>query len=152
MAVNFYDEIDRAMPRPPAGPGLGPQDPGCRLPYGSNDDAGTTPADLAAKLQSDPHIAATRPVDVTLAGFKGKRLELQIPDKVSDCFLSPGLPLWIGRPTGFAEAGQRDTVWILDVRGKRVLIEAVSFPGTSAEDLTAQQRLIESIRITPTTP
>ena len=148
VAVNFYDEIDRVMPRPPAEPGVGPQDPGCRLPYGGNDDAGTTPADLAAKLQSDPHIAATKPVDVTLSGFNGKRLELQIPDPiVPDCYLSPGLPLWIGRPTGFAEAGQRDTVWILDVRGKRVLIEAVSFPGTSAEDLAAQQRLIDSIRI-----
>ena len=152
VAVNFYDEIDRVMPRPPAGPGVGPQDPGCRLPVGGTDDAGTTPADLAAKLQSDPHIAATKPVDVTLSGFNGKRLDVEIPDTLSDCYLSPGLPLWIGRPTGFAEPRQRDTVWILDVGGKRVLIEAVSFPGTSAEDLAAQQRLIDSIRIERASP
>ena len=57
--------------------------------------------------------------------------------------------MWIGDSTGYASPGQRDTLWILDVDGKRVVIEAVSFPGTSAEDLAAQQQLIDSIRIEP---
>ena len=136
--------------------------PSCSDPCPSPSDrasggTGATPADLAAKLRSATGYSASEPLDGILAGFHGKRLMLQIPDSLDDCHQTNGLPLWIGRPTGFGSPSQRSTLWILDVEGKRVMIEAVSFPGTSAEDLAAQQQLIDSIRIelvkpAPTTP
>ena len=145
LAVNFYDDIETVL-----------QDP-CPSPYRQGGGTGTTPAHLAARLRSATGYSATEPFDDTLAGYQGKRLTLQIPDSLDDCHYPPGLLLWIGRPTGFGSPSQRSTLWILDVDGKRVMIEAVSFPGTSPEDLAAQQQLIDSIRIeqvkpAPTTP
>ncbi len=145
LAVNFYDDIETVL-----------QDP-CPSPYRQGGGTGTTPAHLAARLRSATGYSATEPFDDTLAGYQGKRLTLQIPDSLDDCHYPPGLLLWIGRPTGFGSPSQRSTLWILDVDGKRVMIEAVSFPGTSPQDLAAQQQLIDSIRIeqvkpAPTTP
>jgi hypothetical protein len=148
VAVNFYDEVETVWQNPcrrVSVTSLVP--PEARSGYLASGGTGTTPADLAAKLRSAAGYSATDPVDITLAGFHGKRLELRIPDSLADCDFPSGLALWVGRPMGSGSAGQRDRLWILDVAGKRVVIEAVSFPATSAEDLAAQQRLIDSIQI-----
>ena len=69
VAVNFYGDVELVWQHP------------CRYSTQMNGgETGTTPADLAAKFRSVTEYPTTEPVDVTLAGFHGKRLTLQIPD------------------------------------------------------------------------
>ena len=44
---------------------------------------------------------------------------------------------------------RRDQVWILEVAGKRLVIEACEQPGQSAADKAEVQGILDSIRIAP---
>ena len=48
-----------------------------------------------------------------------------------------------------ALVNERDQVWILDVDGKRLVIDAFSFGGTSEADLEEIRTMIESLDIEP---
>ena len=41
------------------------------------------------------------------------------------------------------------TVWILDVAGKRLVMEASSLPNQNAADKAAVQAILDSVRIAP---
>ena len=45
------------------------------------------------------------------------------------------------------EPGQIDRLYILDLDGQRVLIDAHSVPGTSEADLAGQQGILDSIQL-----
>ena len=89
---------------------------------------GPTVDDLVTALVDHPSLDVTDPVDVTLAGYSGTYLDLQVPDDISAV-----------RPTGpwtchiYAQGpGQRWHMWILDVDGVRVLVETNDYAGTPA--------------------
>ncbi len=114
---------------------------------------GPTADDLATALARMPGVDATTPTDVTLAGFQGKQLTLTAPASFSGCTLAPGgsyrvweLPLGA---TNDMTPGERDRVWILDVGGKRLVIEAPEMPGQTAQDKAAVQGVLDSLRIAP---
>ena len=46
-------------------------------------------------------------------------------------------------------AGNIDTVYVVDVNGKRVVIVARHYPGTSATDLAELQAIVDSVQIEP---
>lgn len=46
-----------------------------------------------------------------------------------------------------ARDGQTDSVYVIDVGGKRVVIDAWHFPGTSEADITELEGIIASIQI-----
>ena len=95
-------------------------------------------------------VIATAPVDATLAGHDGQYLELSVPRdwvvtgdaNFEGCddrgnghqdFVS-----WLGRDAGARYeqvAGQVDRVWVLDVEGQTLLVDATYSPGTSATDV-----------------
>lgn len=108
---------------------------------------GPTVDDLAQALAEQPTRGATTS-DVTLDGFAGKLVELTVPADISlaDCdggqFYS-----WEGR---FHQGpGQHDDVYILDVDGTRLVIDALSFPGSSATDRAELQQMLDTIQIEP---
>ena len=49
-----------------------------------------------------------------------------------------------------AENGQRQDLWILDVAGTRLVIDATTFPETSAGDRAEMQAIVDTLLIEPT--
>jgi hypothetical protein len=125
----------------------------CRWRRGTMPSIGPSAADLAAALARQPGRAATSPTDVELDGFSGKMVRLHVPSDVdfSDCsqfeFRGGEFRSWPGR---FQQGpGQVDEVWILDVEGERLVIDAWWFPQTSADERVKVIDIVESIRIHP---
>jgi hypothetical protein len=125
-------------------------------------DPGPTVDDLVAALVAQPTRNATAPVDVTLAGYAGRHLEWSVPaDMVvtgdsdfAGCDIEPSnghrdFNSWVGNGQGSRYqqvAGQVDRLWILDVDGQRLLVDATYSPDTTEADRNEQQRVVESLR------
>ena len=130
---------------------------------------GPTVDELAAVLAARPLRNATAPVAVSLGGYHGKYLEWSVPADIqfSDCDRGPGdtngiFESWTGvmlwnapfNPSGTTDRyqqgpGQVDRLWILDVEGRRLVIDATYMPGSTADDRTALQQVVDSIAFTP---
>jgi len=84
--------------------------------------------------------------DVTVAGYAGRYLEYTATAAEEGC--AGTLHRWptVAGPRQ-ALVGERDQVWILDVDGVRLVIDAFSFAGTSEADLAELRQIVESIRI-----
>jgi hypothetical protein len=107
---------------------------------------GPSVADLADALESHPKLDVTPPVDVTLAGYAGKYMDLQVPDDISACPDS----YYAWEPGAYAQGpGHRWHLWILDVDGTRVVIRSMDFAGTTTQRQTELRAIVESIRIEP---
>ena len=109
--------------------------------------------DLATALANMPGLDATTPTDVTVAGFQGKQLTLTAPASFAGCTLAPGgnsrvweLPLGA---TNDMNPGDRDRVWILDVNGQRLVIQARESPGETAQAKAEAQAVLDSLRFAP---
>jgi hypothetical protein len=101
--------------------------------------------DFANALADHPLLDVTDPVDVTLAGYSGKYVDLQVPADISKCEVyrpfDPGL---------FAQGpGQQWHLWILDVDGLRFVVQSTDYAGTSKERRKALQAIVDSIKIEP---
>ena len=109
---------------------------------------------------------ASAPVDVTVGGYTGKRVTLHVPmsyevlgptreEKFGDCdqgyFIYYGtgpkgeLPPEVRNAGRSAQgAGQIDELWILDVNGSIVILDAGYSPATPAELVEEIRTLAES--------
>jgi hypothetical protein len=99
--------------------------------------------------QKDRH--ATAPTDVSLSGFTGKYMELTTPAgiDVADCD-GGEFRTWIDADGQRSlEANQRDLLWIVDVDGTRIVIDAALGPDTTPQDRADRTHMVESIRIEP---
>ena len=148
----------------PAGRGLGfwvidevYADP-CRWTRGMVDPpVGPGVDDLVATLVEQRGRYASTPTDVTLAGYAGTRIDVQVPPDIdfSDCSHSE-FHSWTNMPSGgryHQGPGQIDRLWILDVDGDRLVVGASFFPETSPEDRAELWQIIDSVRIDrPGTP
>ncbi|HLF42433.1 MAG TPA: hypothetical protein VJA46_02765 [Acidimicrobiia bacterium] len=106
---------------------------------------GLTVDDFANALADHPLLEVTTPIDVTLDGYSGKYLDLQVPADISECAAYRAWEFWL-----FAQGpGHRWHLWILDVDGVRVVIEGMDYEGTSAEVQAELQAAVDSIQIEP---
>jgi hypothetical protein len=118
---------------------------------------GPTVDDLIAGLSARALRDATAPTDITVDGFFGKAIELSVPAEINfdpadgfvDCDESE-FRSWIS-PDGKSfrvhqGPGQRDQLWVVDVFGTRVIIDATFYDGTSAADMAEIQAILDSIR------
>jgi hypothetical protein len=103
---------------------------------------GPEPIDLAEALAAQTGTEATEPAPVEIGGFSGVYLDYRNTGD-GEC---ASMQRWPGRD---ALNGERDQVWILDVDGTRVVIDAASFDGTSEEDLAEMRAIVESMSIDP---
>ena len=107
---------------------------------------------LVAGLASQDGHPATTPTDVRVDGYPGKYIEMTVPAgiDVADCdhgeFRTWADPIAGNR---YLEAGQRDMLWIIDVDGHRLVIDAALGPETTRQDRADRTRMVESIRIEP---
>ena len=125
-------------------------------------DPGPTVDDLVAALTTQRLRHATEPTDVTLDGYHGRHLEWSVPSDMvvtgdadfAGCDVWPSnghrdFVSWIGN--GYGEryqqvAGQVDMLWVLDVDGQRLLVDATYSPDTSEADRAELMSIVESLR------
>ncbi len=109
-------------------------------------EVGPTADDFANALAAHPLLDVTTPVDVTLGGFSGKYLDLQVPSDITECTAA----YYPWAPAFYAQGpNHRWHIWSLDVDGVRVVIQSGDFAGTLPEDLAEMHAIIESIQIEP---
>lgn len=110
-----------------------------------------SPADVVAELEARDDLVVSDPVDTTLGGYAGMRVDVEVPADLSACgedyyilFAEPD-----GSGTPALGPSNRFRVWILDVAGRPVVFWIASFPETPADDMTEAERIVDSIQITP---
>ena len=112
---------------------------------------GPTVADLVGAIVSHPAWTATEPTDITIDGRAGQLVRLTIPTDVrlgTDGSFYLFADAWAGYVWGSAP-GQTFDLYIVDVAGERIVIDAFHYPGTSASDLAAQRAFVDSIQLDP---
>jgi hypothetical protein len=111
-------------------------------------EVGPTVDDFANAIADHPLLVATTPIDVTVGGYSGKYLDLQLPADLSGC--REYRPWW---PGGYAQGpSHRWHLWILDVDGVRVVLQGMDYASTSATSAKVQAELramVDSMQIEP---
>lgn len=101
--------------------------------------------DFANALANHPLLDATTPTSISLGGYSGKYVDLQLPSDITCTFgyypWAPSMPAQ--GPT------HRWHLWILDVEGIRVVVQTADFAGTTVSDLAELQAIVDSIQIEP---
>ena len=129
-------------------------------------DPGPTVDDLVQALVAQLLRNATTPTDVTLAGYPGQYLEWSVPaDMVvtgdadfAGCSVQPSnghrdFISWLhsGGGSRYQQvAGQVDRLWVLDVDGQRLVVDATSSPDTTEADRAELGQIAESLRFSDT--
>ena len=115
-------------------------------------EVGPSVDDLVAAVGENTFYTSTDPTPVTIDGYAGQQLEIQLPDDpFTDCDLESGdtsghayvfpLSVYVQGPAN---------VWdltILDVDGTRLVAAILSFPETSQDDLDAARNVVETMDI-----
>jgi hypothetical protein len=111
--------------------------------------------EAAAALANQQGLRVSTPTDVTVDSYAGTYMHRRVPARtdVSGCdgreggefrvYLSPGFGSRLLR------AGQLQQLWILDLGGVPLVIEALTDASTSAQLRTELIKMVESIRIEP---
>ena len=85
-------------------------------------------------------------------GFAGKKIELTVPASIADCHEGE-FQSWTEQPPAggarYHRPGEHDLLWIVDVDGDRLVIDAQEPPGTSAQDRAELLQVVNSVRIDP---
>ena len=127
---------------------------GCRWRSKPMIDPGQSVDGLARALATRPLRHASEPKSVALAGFRGKYLQWSVPKKIDFAGCGQGyFESWTAR--GWASdryqqgPGQVDRLWILDVKGQRLVIDAAFMPWATQRQRTELNRIVHSIRFAP---
>ncbi len=138
----------------PVGTGINVYGDACQWSATLPDAPATTPEEIAAALFAQEATDASAPVDVAVGGFEGKAITLEVPmsydlpnatreEKFGDCdsdiFGFYGVDGESEPARNALGAGQIDELWILDVEGSIVILDAAYSPATPAE-------LVEEVR------
>lgn len=123
----------------------------CSADDESEVDVGPSVDDLVEALLSQPGPAASSPVDITMDGYHGKRVDLTVPAGFAPgtCRLEVGLQLWKDRGGKHQVLLDDGTisVYVVDVGGERFVIATQYREGSSEEDIAEMEAIIASIEI-----
>lgn len=136
---------------------------GCHNHVPADPPVGGTVDDLATALATlAPFEVLEQPRDVTAYGYSGRYLRLIVPSDIpfetvegtrfTQCFQGL-LQSWIEPLSdafyGYAAPGHVEEFWILDVDGRRLMIEANWFEDSPPEHLAEMRSVLDSIEIQP---
>ncbi len=106
---------------------------------------GPTVDDFANALALHPLLDVTTPTSVSLAGYAGKYVDLQVPSDLTGCAVYRPWEPWY-----YAQGpGERWHLWILDVDGVRVVVQSIDHAETSAQYRAELQQIVDSVQIQP---
>jgi len=117
---------------------------------GEPTDAGTSPDDLVAALDAQKMTSITAPEPVSIAGHDGVYLELTASERIrpKTC-TNRTFEVWSSGSDGhwvLFEPGQVDRLWLLDVDGQTVVLDARSVPGVTQDQVDVLTDIVESVR------
>jgi hypothetical protein len=125
---------------------------------GTADDVSVGPGvvDLVEALREQTAYEVSEPMDVTIGGHSGKRVDIVMPAErfATQDPAAPGCDDGVFRPWGegtvYAQGpANRWQTNILDVDGTRLVIVVQDFPGTSPEDRAELDAIVDSLVINP---
>jgi hypothetical protein len=133
---------------------------GCTAHGAADPPVGPTVARWRGAGRLSPFV--TKPSDVTIDGFSGntwadrsgpRSSGQQRRHHIYDCTAGE-LKSWIGDPLsyafhGYSYPGQVEEIWLLDVGGTRLMIEALWSPGSPEGDIAELRSILDSIDIVP---
>lgn len=143
----------------PAGTGINVYGDPCHWSTTAPETPATTPDAIAAAFATQALSDATAPVDVTVGGFAGTTVTLHVPisydlpnatreEKFADCdedaFAFYGVEGETGHARNAQGPGQIDELWILDVDGSIVILDAAYGPAVPADLVGELRTLAES--------
>lgn len=106
---------------------------------------GPTVDDFATAIEQHPLLDATAPVAVTLGGYAGRYIDLTLPADIAQCTNGE---FWPWEPGIYAQGpSHRWHLWILDVDGVRVVIQAMDYDRVSADRRAELRAIVSSIQI-----
>ena len=116
---------------------------------GTGDEpVGPTVDDFATALVGHRGYVASSPSPVSLAGYSGLRMDLQLPD-LGSCVEE--FKVFDG-PEGSLHAQGSHAIWrlwILDVAGTRVIVLIDDYAGTPAADRAVAEAVVNAIEFVP---
>jgi hypothetical protein len=116
---------------------------------------GPTVGDLVTALKANESYTSSAASPITIGGFEGQELELQLPgnDVISTCDRRKGQTQgdYFVFPNGFYAQGpnSRWHLYIVDVRGTRLITMVSISEGASEADIAAAQAIVQSFDFTP---
>jgi hypothetical protein len=121
----------------------------CRMTSTRPDTLVTTVDELAAALAARTPPDVSEPIDVTVGGYEGKFITLHVPEDLVADMCEQGDFVYYGTsPDNFWRnsqgPGQMEELWILDVDGTVVIINAVYPPDAPAELVEEMRGIVES--------
>jgi hypothetical protein len=134
-------------------------------------DPGPTVGDLVGGLQEQSLRQATKATSVRLAGYSGMHLQWSVPahwhvvqhrwdvPEFAGCDVQPGghreFVSWESRGNTGERweqmAGQVDQLWVLDVTGQRLVVDAWYSPNATPEQIAAEDQIVNSLRLSTRT-
>jgi hypothetical protein len=115
---------------------------------------GPTVEHLAAALvkQVGPTVAMS--TDVTMGGYRGKKIVYSAPSDFDHASCDDGVYSRWEPPSGdwggWVEAGgQHNAVYIIDVDGQRLVVDTMSLPNASTADVAELDQIVASVRFEP---
>jgi hypothetical protein len=112
---------------------------------------GPTVEDFAQALGALPGLEATTPTALNVGGYNGLQLTITAPDSFAGCSAADGYLVW-KLPLGATYdmvPGEKNHLWVLDVDGQRLVIDAREQPGQTAQERAEVQGIRDSIAIGP---
>jgi hypothetical protein len=118
-------------------------------------EVGPSVGDLVAALRANTFYTSSAPTPVTIDGYAGKRLELQLPDRsfrrcdeelgetAGNAFVFSGPGLYAQGPANIWD------LFILDVEGTRLIAVILSYAQTPQANLDLARNVIETADIVP---
>lgn len=143
----------------PAGTGFNVYGDPCQWSTTIPETPATTPDEIAAAFAAQASTDATAPLDVTVGGYAGKAITLNVPmsfdlpnatreEKFAECdndvFAFYGIEGETEDARNAQGAGQVDELWILDVDGSIVILDATYSPSTPADLVEELRAMAES--------
>jgi hypothetical protein len=116
---------------------------------------GPTVDDLVSALRANTFYSSSAPTPVTIDGYAGQELELQLPEEPDFATCDKDDPddsgghVFVFSGAGLYAQGQANRwhLYILDVDGRRLILVVLSYAGTPQADLDTAANIIDTLDI-----
>jgi hypothetical protein len=102
---------------------------------------------LVATWSDLPHAKVQGPDEVQFGGFPAVHLRIAIDADVSECIVEAIALYYAGNTLRVVGAGQTIDLWVVDIDGATLVVEASSVPGARVADLGILDEIVDSVTL-----